>query len=305
MQLCYIQSSFDESTGLALHDIPLHNRIKLLQFADDVALYFRHTSPLSCRFLFNKYLDQIAKYYSRWKLRLNNGKTELIHFVGQGNCVSRSIKNKLRNFYLVLNNVKILSKKDVKYLGIIFSSNLRFNTHIDHVVRRFYVSYGILRGLVHNRLLNPKLKLFVYKTYLRPIFQYGAAIWVNDTAISSFQMEKLRIAERKVLRAATNSFRSRGSYRHIKNEELYRKASIDRIDNHLIKIIVKFFNSVLESADAFLRGIVEPFRDNSRFHASSHLFRLHQSDRLNTGNLMITFNKSKRNPERLVYSTAQ
>lgn len=291
--------------NLYLYDIPTHARIRLLQFADDIALYFGHTSALTCRVLFNRYLSDISKYYRNWKLKLNNGKTEMIHFVGQGSCVSRGVKNKLRNFFLTLDKTKISSRSNIKYLGVIFSSNFRFNAHIDHIIKKFFNSYGSIKGIVHSRFLNPKLKLFVYKTYLRPIFQYAAAVWVNDSVISSFQMERLRIAERKIVRAATNSHRERGSYKYIRNSELYRKSSIDRIDNHLIKIIVNFFYSVSNSVDEFLRGIVEPFRENVRFHSCAHIFHLHCSGRLLSNDLMLMFNKAKRNPQNLVYSTAQ
>lgn len=291
--------------NIFLYDIPRHGRIKLLQFADDVALYMKHCSPLTCRFVFNNYLRILAKYYGNWKLKLNYDKTELIHFVGRGNQVTRSIKNKLRTFNLVMNNIRIVAKKDVRYLGIIFSSNFRFNAHIDHIIKRFYNSYGTIRNLIHNRYLDPKFKIFVYKTYLRPILQYGAAIWVNNSVISSFQMERLRVAERRMIRAASNSYRKRGCYRHLKNEELYRKTAIDRIDNHLVKIIVKFFKSVHDSEDEFLRGIIEPYADAFPYKTSSFLYHLSLENRLYDGNLLLIFNMASGNAGRLVYSTAQ
>lgn len=135
--------------------------------------------------------------------------------------------------------------------------------------------------------------------------QYGAAVWINDSVISSFQMEKLRVFERKIIRAASNSYRRRGCYRHIRNEELYRKAAIDRIDNHLIKISVKFFRSVQDSEDEFLRGIIEPYADAVTFKTSSYLYHLSRENRLYTGDLLLIFNTARANTGRMVYSTFQ
>lgn len=56
-----------------------------------------------------------------------------------------------------------------KYLGVSFTSNFRFNCHIQIIIAKAYsVSYAIT-SIMFNHFLEPKFRHFIYKVCIRPI----------------------------------------------------------------------------------------------------------------------------------------
>lgn len=291
--------------NLYLADIPKHDRIKILQFADDIVLYFVHKRPDFCRTIFNRYLNDLFRYYSNWKLRLNSNKSELLHIVGSGSDISGHLKTKLKFLEFKIANCVIKRKTQIKYLGVIFSFNYQFNRHIDNIVRKANIAFHNLRHLICSRFISSKYKRALYVQYIRPIIQYGAPIWLNNTTTSSHQIERLRKLERKIIRHTSCTYRSRNNFKYINNAELYKNAEISRIDAQLLKITLNFLENCRNSINHFIRGIVEPFRDKKYFN-SSHL--LHKSDNGllhdETGQLR-EFHVGKYNRNRMVYNLNQ
>lgn len=86
--------------------------------------------------------------------------------------------------------------------------------------------------------LDIKIKLLCYKQLIRPVIAYGFAAW---SQISSHQMERLRVLERKCLRLCINFVKARQSFRYISNAKLYEEANIERIDSHMCKQALRVF----------------------------------------------------------------
>lgn len=57
-------------------------------------------------------------------------------------------------------------------------------------------------------------------------------------------MEKIRLQERKFLRAAAEIKRKKGSFLFHNNNFLYNKSQVERIDRHMVSIAQKFFNNL-------------------------------------------------------------
>lgn len=162
--------------NLYLADIPKNTRIRILQFADDVVLYFVHNKPNLCRMLFNKYLNDLHLFYSNRKLKLNGNKSELLHIVGSGGDISSSLKTKLKYLQFRISNSVIERKTQIKYLGLIFNFNYQFNRHIDSITRRANIAFANLKHLLCSKFIDPKYKRILYVLYIRPIIQYGAPV---------------------------------------------------------------------------------------------------------------------------------
>lgn len=199
-----------------------------------------------------------------------------------------------------MGNTNIFPVKNIKYLGLNFTSNFRFNAHVDYLITKANKNYYLIKKYIHSNYIDPKIKTNVYKTYLRSIFQYASPAWFNTSNISSFQIEKIRKFERKMLRASTNSHRKRNNFKFIRNSELYERANTNRIDIHLLKISINFHEKCRNSANSFLRGLVEPFRENSKHLACNHLFHLYEENN-DIINNFLEFNRSKNDTNVMVY----
>lgn len=135
--------------------------------------------------------------------------------------------------------------------------------------------------------------------------QYGAPIWLNNTITSSFQIERLRKFERKIIRQTSNSFRSRGNFKYINNQSLYEIANVNRIDSQFLKITIKFLRRCGEHVNEFIRGIIEPFQEK-KYYNSSHLLKKLENNLLYDNNeRLIEFHIQKHDRTKLAYNLNQ
>ena len=99
-----------------------------------------------------------------WKLPLNLDKIIRLHCGSRTVIVPRDCNG--------LNLMPSLTARD---LGIYFSSDLKFNQHIDYIVKSaHYLCYIIFKAFVTRNEEHLK-KLFV--TYVRPKLEFAAQIW--------------------------------------------------------------------------------------------------------------------------------
>lgn len=289
--------------NIFLTDIPNHNIIKTLQFADDIIFYVPHRAPLAASNIFNSFLEKIQGFYTDWKLEINISKTCLINFYGNNKTIKSDLikKNKARQV-IKMNDQQIVPSGSIKYLGINFSTNFRFNKHIDYSLNKARSAFYGLHSILRNQLIEPNFKLFVYKTYLRPIMTYGSPIWCNPTLITSHQMERFRIFERMILRKALNIKRPIGSYKFMSNTNLYKLASIDTFDKFTIKQNVNYFTKCENSENQFLRGLIEPYNEKT-YLTPSYSLQMFKNNELFVNDNLLIFHRGFHNPHKLVYYT--
>lgn len=203
-----------------------------------------------------------------------------------------------------INHEKILPVGQLKYLGVTFTQGFNFIAHINNIIKKIDLIFWNLKHLLSSNFIEPKFKTFIYKTYIRPIIQYGCQSWLNPTLTSSHQVERLRLLERKILRKTTNTRRARNSFKYINNSRLYDAAKINRIDRFLVSISIKFFKKCTDSENEFIRGLVEPFSDQKFFHPS-YINHFHDSSMLFTNDRLLLFHRGFRNNNAIVYNVNQ
>lgn len=64
---------------------------------------------------------------------------------------------------------------ECKYLGLVITSNLRWNSHIAYIKNKAMKKLGYLRRTLFKCTRN--IKLLAYKTYIRPLLEYAASVW--------------------------------------------------------------------------------------------------------------------------------
>lgn len=124
----------------------------------------------------------------------------------------------------------------MRYLGIQLDKCLYYNEHVNEIIRKAQTAFFTYKSFFYSKYIKTSVKIIMYKSLIRPILTYGCPIWYN---ISPSYMEKLRVFERKCLRACTSLFRSADSnfLKYVSNKNLYNKSNIVRIDNFIISLI--------------------------------------------------------------------
>ena len=110
-------------------------------------------------------------------------------------------------------------KNCVKYLGVNIDEKLNYKQHIEIQLSKASKAFWNTKRLFYSRLLDSKVKIMCYQTLIRPIITYGCPIWYN---IPASLMEKIRIFERKCIRACLSIYGSEhsGYRKYVKNKKI-------------------------------------------------------------------------------------
>ena len=111
-------------------------------------------------------VEHIPGWMAMNKLSQNIPKTESVHFF---NCKDESI---------VLKNTEITCTEYVKYLGILLDKNLAYGFHVKRVLNKLAKHVAIINRLSH--FTSSSVVIRYYKTYMKPIIQYGLLIFGWD-----------------------------------------------------------------------------------------------------------------------------
>lgn len=110
--------------------------------------------------------------------------------------------------------------KQCKYLGVTLCSDLRWNTHIDNVVRKASGKLWYLKRNLKQASWETKLK--AYKTCVRPVLEYACEVWDPHTAANIVKLESV---QRKALRFIFNKYRRLDSV-----SDLYRRGGLETLE---------------------------------------------------------------------------
>lgn len=165
---------------------------KLFMFADDICLLYRYKYPLVLETQVGYDASILAEYIRLNKLVLNADKTKFIRFRPYV----------LRNdpkMSVYIDGVLIEESDSIKYLGMLFCSNLQWDRHIDLIKAKISSAIGILYKFKHK--FDLKTKMLIYESLIHSHLSYLPMIygWKNTDSIKSLQS-----AQNKALKIVFN-----------------------------------------------------------------------------------------------------
>ena len=101
----------------------------ILSYADDTAVVATGKTWAEVGNIMNKFLEDVSIWLSLNKLTLNTQKTVYITFGNYCDSVPNDIEIKM-------NNVLLCRVHSVKYLGITFDANIKWNKHIEYLINK-------------------------------------------------------------------------------------------------------------------------------------------------------------------------
>lgn len=235
---------------LYTHDLPRSPGTKISIYADDTAIYSTSMSPkLACNKL-QTHLDEIQKYCTKWKLKINPLKTEAIIFKDR-----RHIKPGQKRLTLTYDNNDIEYKNQIKYLGMTLTSNLKFNAHVKERIKltnaarcKLYPALKVRSGLSHEN------KIRLYKSYIRPIMTYAVPAWLT-VCNSTFQ--KTQKIQNKCLRQAIDFVRDPDYPRYISNDSLHEQTKVELLKDHALRLATNTFLRMSTSDNPLVKALGE------------------------------------------------
>lgn len=148
-----------------INDIGVSISSSIRLYADDCVLY-REIRDDSDRLALQTDLEKICFWCSQWLMSLNVSKCNHIQF---------SRKRKPFQTQYSLNNETIPQVTHAKYLGVVFSSDLTWNQHVEFITTKAARTLYFIR---RNFKQAPQdVKELLYSTNVRPILEYGSTVW--------------------------------------------------------------------------------------------------------------------------------
>lgn len=164
-----------------------HLNINILQFADDVCLYSKDLNPNKAVVNLETGIADIASWFVQQGLSLAPQKTQLCIF-------SRNILFRKAQYSLNLLNEPISNSKSVKFLGVIFQNDLRWNEHISALSNSCQKPLNIISFLRTTWWgASPPLLLYIYQALIRSRLDYACLVWNHLPKYLLNKIERIRL----------------------------------------------------------------------------------------------------------------
>lgn len=230
------------------HDLPRSANTNFSIYADDTAMYSSSQSTRIACLNLQKHLDSLEIYYKKWKLKINPLKTEAIIFKDM-----RHFQKTQMPLTLTYDNKDIEYKSQIKYLGMTFTSNLKFNTHVNERIKLTNAAFHKLYpALKINSGLSQTNKIRLYKSYIRPILTYAVPAWLT-VCKSSFN--KAQIRQNKCLRQAINFTRTTEDCYYISNKVLHEQTKVELLKDHALRLATNSFMTMSTSKNPLVSSL--------------------------------------------------
>ena len=174
-----------------INDLPSASNIfNVLMYANDTTLFCNYDNILN-DIVINSEINKIYNWLCSNNLSLNVSKTKFMCFHAPQKVMTYPI--------LKINNINIERLIDLNFLGLIISSNLKWNKHIDHIALKISKVTGILYRL--KSIFPRDALLTLYNALIMPHFHYCFLVWGSNVKDG----HKLHLLQKKAIRVISNS----------------------------------------------------------------------------------------------------
>ena len=141
----------------------------------------------------NTDLEAVHCWSKTWLVSFNPSKTESIIF-------SRKRK-KPEHPSLYMNNVAIKNVSSHMHLGVTFSEDLKWSSHISFILKKAWQRIGMMKTVKH--FLNRSSLERMYFSFIRPLLEYSDVVWDNCTETLKHEIEAVHNEAARIVTGAT------------------------------------------------------------------------------------------------------
>ena len=163
-------------------------------FADDSSLFFSATNLKDIEGVINHDLSLISEWAKKWLVDFNPIKTVAMLF---------SLRPIDALPLLNFNNSIIDFVESHKHLGVTFSCNGQWHTHIETIQKGAYKILGIMRKLKYS--FSRQALSQIYVSYVRPLLEYSSIVWDGCTEQDKTALERLQNEAARIITGLTRS----------------------------------------------------------------------------------------------------
>ena len=195
---------------LYINDIVKDIQSNIRLFADDTSLFIVVENPDTAAQTLNSDLEKITKWAKDWLVSFTPIKTETL-------LISRKLIQPAHPPLHMLNK-QISEVENHKHLGLYFSNDRPWHTHITYIKEKAWKRINIMRKLTFQ--LDRKSLEIIYTVSIRPILEYGDEILDNCTQYEKDDLEKVQIEAARIATGTTKLVSIENLYSEIDWETL-------------------------------------------------------------------------------------
>ena len=241
----YIQAGVPQGSILGpilfliyINDIVSDIQANIRLFADDTSLYVIVENPDSAALCLNTDLNKIFNWGNVWLVKFNYSKNESIILT------RKVIKHYHHPIYM--ENTEIEEVNAHKHLGIIFSNDCTWHSHIDYIKEKAWKRISIMRKLKF--VLDWKSLETIYISFIRPVIEYG--LWDNCAEYEKRELDKIQNEAARIVSGATALVFLESLYNDVCWESLQ-----ERRTKHKLNL---FFKMQHDLVPGYLSALVPP-----------------------------------------------
>ena len=152
-----------------MNDIPIGSNTSIYLYADDTAITSTSYRTDTITNRLQKAYHRLKTFYNKWKIKINDEKTQTILFTKR-----RPLSN--RNIFNFSWSTKI------KYLGVYLDNKLTFTHHIDYTCNRALKTLCKMYPYFNRTSsLSISNKITLFKLCILPILLYVSPVWSSTT----------------------------------------------------------------------------------------------------------------------------
>ena len=172
--------------NMYVSDMPLIVNSSIVQFADDVKM-FRTIVTVNDFLQLQQDINLLYEWSRKWQLKFNIGKCYMLHL------------GKPHEFgeYTIDAGTVIKACDVVKDLGVQIDNQLKFHNHTTVATKKANRLVAIIRKTFQH--FDKDTLINLYKTYVRPVIEYGNIIWGPQYILDQQEVEKVQRRATKLI----------------------------------------------------------------------------------------------------------
>ena len=237
-------------------------------FADDSLLYRTINSQDDVDTL-QKDLDLLQSWEVTWKMEFHPQKCQLLKITKKIKFINS--KYNIHGFILEETNA-------AKYLGVVIDSKLNWKNQYSAIRKKANKILAFLRRNLKD--CPTHIKAHCYKTLVRPVLEYGCAVWDPNTLNDIQDLEKI---QKRAGRFCSNNYIMENGNTNINMSKLKWKPLEERRAQNKLKLFYKAKENLIEIPFSQIKMNNNSTRRGGRTYqieqscVNSHLFSFHQN----------------------------
>jgi hypothetical protein len=181
------------SFSVYINDLANSTKFKAFLFADDTNLLISGPDLHELAQQANQELNKIKEFMAANKLSLNASKSAFMVF---GPTNKKKVAADKEKITVKIGNQHLEQVKEIKFLGVILDTKLKFTSHFEHVRSKVRKGLGALSFT--KNILNFQAKLQIYHGLLAPHLEYCSLVWMPK--LKQSQINELAILQKRAIR---------------------------------------------------------------------------------------------------------